>query len=545
MESNNELKRMVAFAIVAVIILMAWEFISPKPPQPEQTATQETAQQTAAAPAGADLGTTKPITVTTDTLKAVIDENSGDLRGLDLLKHNATGDASKTFTLLSDSPEHKYLVQSLLIDAKGNYLLQDSRFKAAQNNYTLNGDKLEVRLSAPETDGIQVDKVYTFSKGSYLIDVRFDITNNTAAPLKLDGVYRVLRDNSKPEGSGYFNQTYAGPVVFTPEGKFQKVPFTDLDDDFTSRRDTADYQRTAQTGWVGFTQHYFTTVWVLQPKGGNSICQNGACLLDIKRRSDNLYSAGVRVPLPAIAAGQKLSVPVELYAGPQEYSVITKVADDLERVKDYGRTHIVAAPLFQLLNWLHGMIGNWGWSIVLLTIIVKTLLLPLTNASYRSMAKMRAVAPKLEMLKKQHGDDRMALQQAMMKMYKEEKINPLGGCLPMLLQFPVFIGLYWVLFASVELRQASWGWVADLARPDPLYILPILMAVTMFIQTKLSPPPSDPMQAKMMKIMPLIFSAMFFFFPAGLVLYYVVNNLLSMAQQWLINRKISAGAPAR
>lgn len=542
MESNNELKRMAAFAVVAVLILMGWGFIFPEPPKPEQQAAPETAQQVTAPLAGSDLTPTKPITVTTDTFKAVIDENSGDLRGLNLLKHNATSDADKTFTLLSDSREHKYLAQSLLVDEKGNYLFQNSSFKAEQNDYTLSGDKLEVRLSAPEANGIQVDKVYTFSKDSYVISVRFDITNNSDTPLKVDGVYRVLRDNSKPEGSGYFNQTYAGPVLYTPDGKFQKVPFEDLDEDFDSRRDRADYQRTASSGWIGFTQHYFTTVWVLQPKEGNSICQSGDCLLDIKRRSDHLYSAGVRVPLPAIAAGQKLSVPAELYAGPQEYAVITKVADNLELVKDYGRTHIVAAPLFRLLNWLHSIIGNWGWSIVLLTIIVKILLLPLTNASYRSMAKMRAVAPKLEMLKKQHGDDRMALQQAMMKMYKEEKINPLGGCLPMLLQFPVFIGLYWVLFASVELRQASWGWVADLARPDPLYILPILMAVTMFIQTKLSPPPSDPMQAKMMKIMPLIFSAMFFFFPAGLVLYYVVNNLLSMAQQWLINKKIGVAA---
>lgn len=538
MESNNELKRTAVFAIIAILTLMVWNYFNPQPQQPEQAAVQ-TEQQAAAPVAGSDLPPTKPITVSTDTLKAVIDENSGDLRGLDLLKHNSAGDASKTFTLLSDNNEHKYLVQSLLIDQKGNYLLQDSSFKAPQNSYTLNGDTLEVRLSAPETNGVQVDKVYTFRKGSYLIDVRFDIANHTDAPLKLDGVYRVLRDSSTPEGSGYFNQTYVGPVAYTPDGNFQKVPFKDLDDDFESKRDRADYQRTATSGWVGFTQHYFTTVWVLQPKDGNSICQNGNCLLDIKRRSDNLYSAGVRVPLPAIAAGQKLRVPAELYAGPQEYAVISKVADRLELVKDYGRTHVVAAPLFGLLNWLHSLIGNWGWSIVLLTIIVKTLLLPLTNASYRSMAKMRAVAPKLEMLKKQHGDDRMALQQAMMKMYKDEKINPLGGCLPMLLQFPVFIGLYWVLLASVELRQASWGWVADLARPDPLYILPILMALTMYIQTKLSPPPSDPMQAKMMKIMPLAFSVMFFFFPAGLVLYYVVNNLLSMGQQWLINRKIN------
>ena len=223
MESNNELKRTAVFAIIAILTLMVWNYFNPQPQQPEQAAVQ-TEQQAAAPVAGSDLPPTKPITVSTDTLKAVIDENSGDLRGLDLLKHNSAGDASKTFTLLSDNNEHKYLVQSLLIDQKGNYLLQDSSFKAPQNSYTLNGDTLEVRLSAPETNGVQVDKVYTFRKGSYLIDVRFDITNHTDAPLKLDGVYRVLRDNSTPEGSGYFNQTYVGPVAYTPDGNFQKVP---------------------------------------------------------------------------------------------------------------------------------------------------------------------------------------------------------------------------------------------------------------------------------------------------------------------------------
>lgn len=537
----SDFKRMLVFVAIAMAVMLAWEYFFPKPP-PEQAAVQQ--QQTAAAQApaiGADLGKTTPVAVNTDTFKAVIDANSGDLRELVLHRHNATGDADQAFTLLTNSERHKYVAQSLLLDVDGRYLLKDVPFQASQKT---EGETTEVRLSAPETNGVQVDKVYTFRQGSYLIDVRFDITNASAQPLKLDSVYRLLRDNSEPEGAGFFDQTYTGPVVYTPEGKFQKVAFDDLDSDYESRKDQADYERTATSGWVGFTQHYFSSVWVLQPKDGQSICQNGNCLLDIKRRSDNLYSAGVRVPLPEIAPGQKLSFPVGLYAGPQEYSVITKVADDLELVKDYGKTHLFASPLFWLLNWLHGIVGNWGWAIVLLTVIVKAALLPLTNASYRSMAKMRAVAPKLEMLKKQHGDDRMALQQAMMKMYRDEKINPLGGCLPMLLQIPVFIGLYWVLFASVELRQAPWGWISDLARPDPIFVLPVLMTVTMYVQTLLNPPPTDPMQAKMMKIMPLMFSVMFFFFPAGLVLYYVVNNLLTIAQQWFINKRYSKKYPA-
>ena len=533
----SEIKRMLVFVAIAALVIMTWDYFFPKPKQPAPTAVTQQQAATAAPPVGADLGKTVPVTVSTDTVKAVIDQNSGDLRELVLLKHNATGDAEKSFTLLTNGERHKYVAQSLLMNAEDQYLLKDSTFTASQQT---NGDKTEVRLSAPAVNGVQVDKVYTFTQGSYLINVRYDIHNQSEAPVKLDGEYRLLRDNSEPEGAGFFDQTYTGPVVYTPEGKFQKVSFDDLDSDYESRKDQADYERTATSGWIGFTQHYFSSVWILQPLNGESICQNGHCLLDVKRHSDNLYSARVRVPLPEIAAGQKLSFPVQLYAGPQEYSRLVQVADNLELIKDYGKTHLFASPLFKLLNWLHGLVGNWGWAIVLLTVIVKIVLLPLTNASYRSMAKMRAVAPKLEMLKKQHGDDRMALQQAMMKMYRDEKINPLGGCLPMLLQIPVFIGLYWVLFASVELRQATWGWIPDLARPDPWFILPVLMAVTMYIQTLLNPPPTDPMQAKMMKIMPLMFSVMFFFFPAGLVLYYVVNNLLTIAQQSYINKRYSA-----
>lgn len=531
-----DFKRTLAFFAIAMLVLLGWEHFFPSPkPTPQPATAQQHAADTASL--STDLGKTIPITVTTDLVKATIDEKSGNISDMVLLKHDATSDASKPFVLFSNTNQFKYIAQSLLLNSDGQYLLKDTPFHAAQQNYTLNGDEVEVRLSAPEVNNIQVDKVYTFKRNSYVVDIRFDITNKGQTPLKLDGVYRMLRDNSAPDGSGWFDHTYSGPVAYTPDGKFQKVSYKELDQDFNNHKDEADYQRTATSGWIGFTQHYFSSAWILQPKDGQSICQNGNCFLDMKRRSDGLYSAGVRVPLPIINAGQTLHFPVELYAGPQEYSIITQVADHLDLIKDFGRTHLFASPLFRLLNWLHGLTGNWGWAIILLTLIVKTILLPLTNASYRSMAKMRAVAPKLELLKKEHGDDRMALQQAMMKMYKDEKINPLGGCLPMLLQIPVFIGLYWALFASVELRQSAWGWIHDLARPDPYYLLPILMTATMYIQTLLNPPPSDPMQAKMMKIMPIMFSVMFFFFPAGLVLYYVVNNLLTIAQQQYINKR--------
>ena len=537
-----DFKRLMVFFSLALLILLGWEqmFPSPKPTAAQQAAQSQ--QQTA--PANntvqeATLSPITPITVTTDTVKAVIDEKSGDLRALYLLKYNASSDEGKDFVLFDDSKAYTYVAQSDLLNANGQLLLKDVPFQAPQKQYTLSGEQVEVRLSAPETNGLKIDKVYTFNKGSYLINIRFDITNQSGQPVKLDAAYRMLRDSSKPDGEGYFNHTYTGPVLYTPSGKFEKVTFSDLDDDFKSGRDQAEYVRRTDSGWVGMIQHYFMSTWILQPKDGTSVCTNGACQIDISRRSDNLYSAGARVPLPEIAAGATLDFPIELYAGPQTTSVISQVADNLQLAKDYGKVHIFASPLFWLLNKLHDYVSNWGWAIVLLTIIVKAVLYPLTNASYRSMAKMRAVAPRLQSLKEKYGDDRMALQQAMMKMYKDEKINPLGGCLPMLLQIPVFIGLYWAIFTSVELRQAPWiGWITDLSRPDPWFILPIIMAITMFIQTSLNPPPTDPLQAKMMKLMPVIFSVMFFFFPAGLVLYWVVNNILTIAQQWYINKTI-------
>lgn len=541
-EDSMDFKRLMIFFAVAAAILFGWEQMFPSPkPSPAQQQAAQTAQQSAAPQAGsaAALTPTVPVTVTTDTVKATIDEKTGDLRGLTLLKYNASSDESKDFVLFNDSKAYTYVAQSELLNSDGQNVLKGLAFTAPQKQYTLSGDKTEVRLSAPETAGLKIDKVYTFTKGSYVINMRYDVTNASGAPVKLDAVYRLLRDNSKPEGEGYFNQTYAGPVVYTPAGEFEKVPFDDLDDDYNSGKDQAEYVRKTDSGWLGMIQHYFMATWILQPKDGKTVCAAGACQIDLKRRSDNLYSAAVRVPLAAVPAGGKLDTGIELYAGPQTTSVISKVADNLQLAKDYGKVHIFASPLFWLLNKLHDFVGNWGWAIVLLTIIVKAILYPLTNASYRSMAKMRAVAPRLQALKEKYGDDRMAMQQAMMQMYKDEKINPLGGCLPMLLQIPVFIGLYWAIFSSVELRQAPWlGWITDLSRPDPWFILPVIMAATMFIQTYLNPPPTDPMQAKMMKIMPVIFSVMFFFFPAGLVLYWVVNNILTIAQQWYINKSI-------
>ena len=541
-----DFKRLLIFFVLTMAILIGWEKLYPQPenqPATQQTSAASNATSANVAADGA-LSKTEPITVSTDTVKAIIDEKSGDLRQLTLNKYKATSDANKPFVLLDNGTNgHQYIAQSVLLNRQGDYQFKNLTFTAAQKQYTLNGDKLDVRLTAAEQDGVQVSKVYTFTKGSYLIGLRYEITNHNAQPLQMDVAYRVLRDDKEPEGSGYFDHTYTGPVLYTPNGKFEKVAFKDLDSDYASGRDRADYERKTNTGWIGMTQHYFMTTWILQPKGGSSVCGSSDCQIDIRKRSDGLYSTGVRVPLKDIGANSTGSFGISLYAGPQIYSVITKVADHLQMIKDYGKVSLFSSPLFWLLNWWHGLVQNWGWAIILLTLTVKAILFPLTHASYKSMAKMRAVAPRLQALKDQYGDDRMRMQQEMMSLYKKEKINPVGGCLPMLLQIPVFIGLYWALFASVELRGAPWlGWITDLGRQDPYFILPVLMALTMYLQTFMNPPPTDPMQAKMMKIMPVAFSVMFFFFPAGLVLYWLTNNILTLAQQRFVNKRIERQA---
>ncbi|XXQ68331.1 membrane protein insertase YidC [Neisseriaceae bacterium B1] len=539
-----DFKRLITVMALSMLILMGWEAMFPsKKPQAQTAAAQQSA---AVAAQSSPLGATLPVTVDTDAVKAVIDEQSGDLRGLTLRKYNAAADASKDFVLFAEGQPLTYIAQSQLIDETGKNLLNGVNFTAAQKTYAVQGDKVEVRLTAPEHNGLQVDKVYTFGKDNYLVNVRFDVKNTSNAPRKVGTSYNIVRDKSAPEGEGWFMHSYNGPVVYTPDtGDFQKVNYSDLDDDFESGKSEAEYQRKATGGYVGMIQHYFVSAWIMQPENGENLCANNACTVDIKRRGDNLYSAGANVPAADIPAGGSKTFAANLYAGPQVTSILKTVSPEFELTKDYGRVHIFAAPLFALLNWLHGLVGNWGWAIILLTIIVKAVLFPLNQKAYKSMAKMRTVAPKMEALKKKfpNPEDRMALQQGMMQLYREEKINPLGGCLPMLIQMPIFIGLYWMIFLSVELRQAPWlGWINDLSRPDPWFILPILMAATMWFQTTLNPPPSDPMQAQMMKIMPLMFSVMFFFFPAGLVLYYVVNNLITIGQQWIVNKQTQAAS---
>ncbi|MDH3286177.1 MAG: membrane protein insertase YidC [Betaproteobacteria bacterium] len=469
--------------------------------------------------------------VETDVLRAQISASGGDLTRLELKNHRDTLDRNKPFVLLDRNAEHTYVAQSGLIGRElPNHRTQ---FSIAARRYQLaEGDKtVDVRLSAPPNDGVQVTKVYRFHRNSYLIDVSFEIANQGTAAIQPYAYFQMVRDDKPLAGFSTMVPTFTGIAVYTDKDKFQKVSFEDIQEGKTS------YPKNSLDGWIGMLQHYF--VGALLPRN------DAPREFYTRRLDDGLFAAGTIVPAGNVAPGASGTVTVPLYAGPQEQDKLAKIAPGLDLTVDYGWLTVIAVPLFWVLNWLHKWAQNWGVAIILLTIIIKLIFYPLSATSYRSMAKMRVVAPKLQKLKEQYGSDRQRLQQAMMELYKTEKINPLGGCMPIVVQIPVFISLYWVLLGSVELRHAPFMlWIDDLSAPDPYYILPILMGATMIIQTWLNPTPPDPVQAKIMKIMPIAFSIFFFFFPAGLVLYWLVNNVLSITQQWHITRMIEREARA-
>lgn len=467
------------------------------------------------------------IRVETDLYRAQISTVGGDLIRLELLKHGGTLDRTREFVLFERSSEHVYIAQSGLI-GKGLPNHQ-SLYRAAATEYRLadTANELEIRLES--VGDVKAAKVYRFRRDSYVIDVKHEITNTTAESVPTHAYFQLVRDSKPPEGDSAMMPTYTGAAVYTDKDKFQKVSFDDIE------KGKAPYPKTANDGWIGMLQHYFLGAWL--PRDGEPREYY------TRQVPQGLYAAGVIVPGGTLAPGASAALSMPLYAGPQEQEKLAALAKGLDLAVDYGWLTVIAAPLFWVLQWIHGWAGNWGVAIIILTILIKLIFYPLSEASYRSMAKMRVVAPKMQRLKEQYGNDRQRMQQAMMELYKTEKINPLGGCLPILVQIPVFIALYWVLLASVEMRQAPFAlWITDLSVPDPWFILPILMGATMIIQTRLNPEPPDPVQAKVMKIMPIAFSIFFFFFPAGLVLYWLVNNILSIAQQWHINRVLERAA---
>jgi YidC/Oxa1 family membrane protein insertase len=508
---------------------------APKPAVPSATpsapgAVPAGAPPTAAAPAG------EIIAVRTDLYTADIDTTGAVITQVALAKHRDAQDLSKAYLALLRTPERTFVAQSGLIgEGMPNHRTVWEPLPGPRE-LAPGADKLELRLQATAANGDKVVKVMTFHRGSYVIDTAFDITNNGGAPIAPEAYFQLMRDTkqSVPTHS-MAPASFVGPVVYDEKDKFKKVEFAEIDKEAADPSRKPAYTHNNDDGWIGMIEHYFVVAW-LPPQDKPVPRQFYTTRLD-----NGLYTAGVRFDNVTIPPGQTGEIAAKLYVGPQDQEVLGKLAPGLDLVVDYGIFTIIAAPLFLLLKWLHSLLGNWGWAIVVMTILIKSAFYPLNHASARSMAKMKLVAPKMKALQEQYANDKQQLQVKMMELYRQEKINPLGGCLPILVQIPVFIALYWVLLSAVELRHAPWiGWIHDLSAPDPWFVLPVIYAVTAYLQVKLSPTPvTDPVQAKVMQFMPIAFSVMFLFFPAGLVLYWLINNCIQIFQQWHMNRVIT------
>ena len=477
-------------------------------------------QQAAPAPAAHE-----QVVVTTDVLKLTFDSEGGSLTHAELLKYADMADKSKHFVLFDQSPERVYVAQTGLIG--GNYPTHKTVMSLVPGERTLKDgeDTLTVRFESPDMEGVKLVKTWTVKRGAYDVAVAHEVLNTGSTSLTPQLYLQLVRDGNKPPGESSFYSTFTGPVIYTEEKKYQKVEFKKIDEG------KVDIEKSATNGYAAMVQHYFATAWLL----GDGIQRE----LFMRKVDTNLYSVGMITPLGAIAPGASKTLDARLFAGPQIETQLEALTPGLELVKDYGRLTILAKPLYWLLDKIHSFLGNWGWSIVGLVLLLKILFYWLNAKAYASMAKMKAISPKITEMRERLKDKPQQIQQEMMRIYREEKVNPMGGCFPIVVQIPVFIALYWVLLSSVEMRNAPWiGWIHDLSSPDPFFILPVLMTLSSLLQTALNPAPPDPMQAKMMWIMPLVFSVMFFFFPAGLVLYWLTNNVLSIAQQWVINTRM-------
>jgi YidC/Oxa1 family membrane protein insertase len=474
------------------------------------------------------LASGEQIRVVTDKVIAEIDTVGGDLRQLKLLQQPSFEDENEPYALLHSEASRTYVAQSGLVGEGLPNHKTVYRAESGARNYELSAgeDKVVVRLLAPGDQGVQVVKTYTFHRDSYVIDVGFEVENRSSTTIRPYAYFQMLRDDVPPPTHTMMLRSFLGPAVYTDEDKYQKISFEDIS------KGKAEYPSNANNGWIAMLEHYFLTAWLPQ--------DNTPREYFAKQQSANLYTAGVIVPAGTIEPGETITTTVPLYAGPEEQDNLAELAPGLELTVDYGWLTVIAKPLFRLLSFYESWTGNWGIAIILLTVTVKLLFFPLSAAGYRSMAKLKVVTPKLKRIQEQYKGDRQRMHQEMMSFYKEEKINPMGGCFPLLVQIPVFIALYWTILAAVELRYAPFAlWINDLSSPDPKYLLPVLMGISMFVQTKINPTPTEPLQAKLMQIMPIAFSVIFFFFPAGLVLYSLVNNVLSILQQWQITKLYS------
>ena len=545
---NPRLLLFMGLALVLLLLYQAW--MQDYGPKPDSAAANGSATTTVAADGsvptgmppvadgsvpGSVPGSDQPkkarggtVHVVTDRLAVDISTLGGDLRRADLPTYPVSIDQpDKPFRLLDDGADLFHIAQSGLLATSGEAPNHTAEFVADQNEYILaeGADTLVVPLRWRGADGLEVEKRFTFHRDSYLIDVDFIVTNTSGEAVELSQ-YRQLQRTQPGDDGQAFIYTYTGGVIYNPEDKYEKIDFDDMADSPMSR----DFDH----GWAAMIQHYFLVSWIPHK--------------DETNRYETAYVDGGRYllrlisPAARIEAGASETLSTRIYIGPKEQARLRDIAEGLKLTVDYGVLTFIAQPIYWLMEKIHGLVGNWGWTIILLTMLIKAGFYKLSETSYKSMANMRKMTPKLTAMRERYGDDKQRLQQAMMEIYKKEKINPLGGCLPIVIQIPVFIALYWVLLESVELRQAPWIlWIDDLSTKDPFFVLPIVMGASMLVQQKLNPPPADPMQQKIIMALPIVFTAMFLFFPSGLVLYWVVNNLLSIAQQWMITRRVEAG----
>ena len=469
------------------------------------------------------------VVISTDVVKASFDSNGSNLVRLELLRHADVEDRRRNVLLFEQSADRSYSVQSGLVATQPGQTLPNHytpMTRAPGATALANGaNELQVRFESSADNGVKLVKIYTFKRNDYTIGVRHEVINTSATPVTAQLYLQLARDGNPPRGESAFYFTFTGPAIYTEAKKFEKIDFSNIE------KGNASHIGSASDGWVAMVQHYFASAWLV-PAGSPREFRTA-------KVSNNLYSVAMVLPLGEIAPGATKTQDATLFAGPQEENKLEALAPGLDLVKDYGMFTVMAKPLFWLLDNLNQVLRNWGWSIVALVVLLKIAFYWLNASAYRSMAKMKAVGPRVTELRERYKDKPQMMQQEMMRIYREEKVNPLGGCLPILVQMPFFIALYWVLLSSVEMRDAPWiGWITDLSAKDPWFILPVLMTASSLFQVWLNPTPADPMQAKMMWMMPLIFGVMFFFFPAGLVLYWLTNNILSIAQQWAINRQL-------
>lgn len=482
------------------------------------------AANTAAQPAAA-VTPRQDVIVGSDVMRLTFDSEGGTLKHSELLKYSDTVDDKKLMQVFEENAKRVYLGQTGLIG--GNFPTHKTPMTVMPGERELKDgqDSVQVRFESADQGGVKLVKTFTLKRGSYAVDVQHDVVNTGSAAVNPQLYMQLVRDGNKPEHESSFYSTFTGPAVYTDAKKYHKVEFKDIESG------KAEVDKASPNGFVAMVQHYFASAWLL----ADGIQRDNF----VRKVGDNLYAVGMITPVGTVEPGQTKTVSSRLFSGPQIEPMLEKLSPGLELVKDYGWLTILAKPLYWLLSELHKFIGNWGWSIVALVVLLKIAFYWLNAKAYSSMAKMKAINPRIQEMRERLKDKPQQMQQEMMRIYREEKVNPMGGCLPIVIQIPVFMALYWVLQSSVEIRNAPWiGWIHDLSVPDPFFILPLLMTLSSLLQTALNPAPPDPMQAKMMWIMPLMFSVMFFFFPSGLVLYWLTNNILSIAQQWIINKRM-------